>query len=69
MIRVEDLATRRWISGFGPRAQLATPPAIADADRRNIAHAADIGFNVNKNRRLEACRFARVDRTWTQARS
>jgi hypothetical protein len=57
-----DPATRRWISGFDPRTQPVAPPAIADADLRNIVHAADIWFSVKRSWCLEAQRYARAAR-------
>jgi hypothetical protein len=65
----EDPATREWIDRFDPRVQPAVPPAIADADLRNIVHAADIWFSVKKAWCLEAQRHARAARALRQARS
>jgi hypothetical protein len=58
----ENPATRQWIGSFDPRNQPAVPPAIADADLRNIVHAADIWFSVKKAWCLEAQRYARATR-------
>jgi hypothetical protein len=55
-------ATRRWISQFDPRYQPAVPPAIADADLRNIVHAADIWFSVKKSWCLQAQQLAQARR-------
>ncbi len=54
--------TRDWISLFDPRSQPAVPPAIADADLRNIVHAADIWFSVKKSWCLQAQQVARARR-------
>ena len=56
--RVHRPRTRRPDTGspVDPHSQLAVPPAIADADLRNIVHAADIWFSV---RRAGACRPSR----------
>jgi hypothetical protein len=57
-----DPATRRWISRFDPRTQAAVPPALADADLRNIVHAADLWFSVKKSWCLQAQQRARASR-------
>lgn len=62
-----DPATRRWIAAFDPRAfdlqaLDALPPTLADADLRNLVHAADIWFSVKKHWCLEAQRHARARR-------
>ncbi len=62
----DDPATRQWIDRFDPRVQPAEPPAMADADLRNIVHAADIWFSVKKSWCLEAQRYARAHRAWRQ---
>jgi hypothetical protein len=55
-------ATRHWISQFDPHSQPAIPPALADADLRNIVHAADIWFSVKKSWCLQAQQLARARR-------
>ena len=59
--------TRDWISRFDPRSQPAVPPAIADADLRNIVHAADIWFSVKKSWCLQAQQLVRARRPLHQA--
>jgi hypothetical protein len=51
-------ATRHWINQFDPRSQAAVAPAIADADLRNIVHAADIWFSVKQSWCLQAQQLA-----------
>jgi hypothetical protein len=59
--------TRGWISQFDPRSQPPVPPAIADADLRNIVHAADIWFSVKKSWCLQAQQWVRARRPLHQA--
>jgi hypothetical protein len=55
-----NATTRGWISQFDPRSQPAAAPAIADADLRNIVHAADIWFSVKRSWCLQAQQLAQA---------
>jgi hypothetical protein len=53
----DDPSTRAWINAYAPGAAAALP---ADADTRNILHAADLWFSVKRHWCLEAQRAIRA---------